>query len=197
MVRSLAAALLAAAVLAPAALAQTPPAQAPAANLDMAKAIQKFDPGANHFIWLLPPGMHGDGPWAIDVELKHKGESKYKTSIPLKAEIIGPGDHFRPHPGYEAVRLSDAGQWQPVMAEVQKRMQAIIAQYGRGDGELILQNNLHTKLDEQGKKLYCTEKKVPEVRLLFEETEQKKISMIDAAAMQKVADRAVLENCGK
>ena len=200
MVRSFAAALLLSAALVPAALAQTPPAKPPAAGapdagLNMGQVIQQFDPTANHFIWALPPGVHGAGPWAINVEVKHKGEVTYKTSIPLKAEIIKPGDNFKPPAGYEAIRLSDAGEWKPKMAEVQKQIQDVIAKYGHGDGELVLQNGLHTTLDAEGKKLYCAEKKAPQVRLMFEETAKKKISMVEPGSMKMIADKAILNHC--
>jgi len=200
MVRSFAAALLLSAILAPVALAQkapakSPPAAAPDAGLNMGQAIQQFDPTANHFIWALPPGVHGVGPWAINVEVKHKGEVTYKTSIALKAEIIKPGDHFQPPAGYEAIRLSDAGEWKPKMAEVQKQIQDVIAKHGRGNGELILQNGLHTTLDAEGKKFYCTEKKAPQVRLLFEETAKKKISVVEPGSMKMIAEKAILNNC--
>jgi hypothetical protein len=195
MVRSFAAALLLSATLAPVALAQKPPAKAPDAGLNMGQAIQQFDPAANHFIWALPPGVHGAGPWEINVEVKHKGEVTYKTSIALKAEIIKPGDHFQPPAGYEAIRLSDAGEWKPKMAEVQKQIDAVIAKYGHGDGELVLQNGVHTTLDATGKKLYCTEKKAPELRLMFEETAKKKITMVEPGSMKMIADKAILNHC--
>src|SRR5690349_3313124 len=79
-----------------------PPADA-AAGPSFAEAVGKFDPASNHFIWVLPPGIHGEPPWTMNVTVKHKGEVKFESRIPLRPEIIAAGTYAEFPAGSEAI----------------------------------------------------------------------------------------------
>jgi hypothetical protein len=191
---------------APAAAVELPASAAPAAaatdaassiGLEFAQAVAKFDPTQNHIIWATPPGVHPEGPWTLDVTLKHKGEVKHQEQIPLKAETVAAGTVAEIPAGYDAVRLSDGGTFRARMAEVQKIIEGIIAKYGRGDGELVMMTEIHTALDDAGLKTYCTDKKIPDIRAYLEETAPPKLTVIDLKPMSGFMQKEVEENCPK
>jgi hypothetical protein len=181
----------------------TPAASAPATDaassigLEFAQAVARFDPTQNHIIWATPPGVHGEGPWTLDVTVKYKGEVKHAEKIPLKADIAAPGTVAEIPTGYEAVRLSDGGTFRARMAEIQKIIESIIAQYGRGGGELVMMTEINTTLDDAGLKTYCADKKIPDIRAYLEETAPPKLTTIDLAPMSGFIQKEVEENCPK
>lgn len=185
----------------PASAPAAPPAPAaPADNsvgIEFTQAVAKFDPTKNHIIWATPPGVHGEGPWTLDVTIKHKGEIKHQETIPLKADLVAPGSVAGIPAGYEAVRLSDGGTFHTRMAEVQKIIEGIIAQYGRGDGELDMTTEINTKLDDAGRQAFCVEKKLPDIRAYLEETSPPKITTIDLTPVQNFIQKEVAGNCTK
>jgi hypothetical protein len=192
----------------PAATVELPAASAPAAStpaadaassigLEFAQAVARFDPTQNHIIWATPPGVHPEGPWTLDLTVKHKGEVKHEEKIALKAESVAAGTVADIPAGYDAVRLSDGGTFRPRMAEVQKIIEGIIAQYGRGDGELVMTTEIHTALDDAGLKSYCTDKKTPDIRAYLEETAPPKLTAIDLKPMGGFMQKEVEENCPK
>src|SRR5262245_59894426 len=103
----------------PAAPTETATAPAPAtdpAGETYMDAVQKFNPATQHFVWVLPEGVHGTGPWEMNVTVKHRGEVKHQARIPLKAEILSSGSRPEFPAGAEIVRLSDDGSWASSMA---------------------------------------------------------------------------------
>ncbi|HEV7690712.1 MAG TPA: hypothetical protein VGO52_07820 [Hyphomonadaceae bacterium] len=180
-----------------------PAAPAPATDaasyigLEFAQAVARFDPTQNHIIWATPPGVHGEGPWTLDVTVKYKGEVKHAEKIPLKADIAAAGSVADIPAGYEAVRLSDGGTFRARMAEIQKIIEGIIAQYGRGGGELVMMTEINTALDDAGMKTYCADKKTPDIRAYLEETAPPKLTAIDLKPMGEFMQKEVEENCPK
>jgi len=185
----------------PASTAPATPAEptdaASSIGLEFAQAVARFDPTQNHIIWATPPGVHPEGPWTLDVTVKHKGEVKHAEKIPLKAENVAAGTVADIPAGYDAVRLSDGGTFRARMAAVQKIIEGIIAQYGRGDGELVMMTEIHTALDDAGLKTYCTEKKIPDIRAYLEETAPPALTAIDLKPMSGFMQKEVEENCPK
>jgi hypothetical protein len=193
----------------PAATVELPAATAPAApavaasdaassiGLEFAQAVARFDPTQNHIIWATPPGVHGEGPWTLDVTVKYKDEVKHAEKIPLKADIVAAGSVADIPAGYEGVRLSDGGTFRARMVDVQKIIEGIIAQYGRGGGELVMMTEINTKLDDEGLKAYCADKKIPDIRAYLEETAPPKLTAIDLTPMSSFIQKEVEENCPK
>src|SRR6185295_16276376 len=113
-------------------VAEAPAAPAPAADAaapsggSFQDAISQFNPATQHFVWVLPEGVHGKPPWEMNVTVKHRGEVKFKTTIPLKAEIAAAGSRPEFPATSETVRLSDDGSWVSHMTEVQKVIEDLI-----------------------------------------------------------------------
>jgi hypothetical protein len=178
-----------------AAAAPAAPSPAAAAGPDFAEAVGRFDPTTNHFIWVLPQGIHGEAPWTMNVTVKHKGEVKFESTIPLKPEIVSPGTYAEFPADAEAIRLNDAGEWKAKMAEVGKVVDDLIAKHGRGDGEVIMMTEVNTALDDAGMKQYCAEKRNPDIRAYLEEGSPAKLTAIDMTPMKSFIQGEVRENC--
>ena len=56
----------------------------------------QFDPARQHFVWVLPPGIHGKAPWDLKAVVKLRGAPQFETTLPLKAETIAAGSSLPP-----------------------------------------------------------------------------------------------------
>lgn len=163
---------------------------------DFTSIAANFNPGLQRFIWVLPPGVHGEGPWGFTVQVRHKGEVKHESEMPLVAEKLPAGSWPEFPAGYEIVRLTDDGQWNDRSAALDKVILGIIEQYGRGDGEVEFKNQLHLTLEPAARKLYCDEGKPADIQLYMEEMGKAELvpMMGDASAM--FSRFAIMQGCG-
>jgi hypothetical protein len=150
--------------------------------LDFTSIAANFDPNLQRFVWVLPPGVHGEAPWGFTAIVRHKGEVKYEAELPLVAQKVTPGSRPEYTAGYEIIRLTDDGRWSERTAEMDKVILALIEQHGRGDGEVEFNNKLSLSLDAAAKQAYCTEGKTADIRLYVEEEGKAElIPMLDVA----------------
>lgn len=180
----------------PAPAPQTPetPAQADAVP-DFTSVAANFDPNVQHFVWVLPPGVHGVGPWGFSAEVRHKGAVKFETELPLVAETLAGGSRPEYPAGYEVIRLTDDGGWANRTAEMDTVIRGIIAEHGPGDGEVEFSNLLTLSLEPDAKRLYCEEGKAPDIRLFVEEKGQAELIPMMEVANETFARMAVAHAC--
>lgn len=179
------------------------PRSAPAAVQEAAKAdsmpfaaiAMQFDPSKQHMVWVLPPGVHGKGPWDLRSVVKHLDEVKFETTVPLRAEIKPGGSRAEYPPGYEIIRLTDDGTWKQHTAEIDKVIADLIAQYGRGQGSLDMTNDLNLAIDPAYKKTYCVENKPADLRFYLEEEGVADLVRLDVAEMSGIIQIAVKKAC--
>jgi hypothetical protein len=152
----------------------TPPVTSPASapGTSLAAVASQFDPGRQHFVWVLPPGIHGEGPWDLAAVVKLRNEPKFETTLPLKAQIVAAGSRPEFPAGYEIVRLTDDGRWAERTAELDKVIAALVAEHGRGHGELEMTSQLHIRIDPAARAQHCAAGARPDIRLYLEETGQ-------------------------
>jgi hypothetical protein len=159
-----------------------PPAALGGEVLDFTSIAANFDPNIQRFVWVLPPGVHGEAPWGFTAQVRHKGEVKYEAELPLVAQMVAAGSRPEYTAGYEIIRLTDDGRWSERTAAMDKVILALIEQHGRGDGEVEFSNKLNLSLDAAAKQAYCTEGKTADIRLYVEEEgEAEIIPMLDVA----------------
>jgi hypothetical protein len=178
--------------------APTTPAPAPpdsAANKSVSEAFGSFDPSKQHIIWVLPEGVHGAGPWDMDVTVKHKGEVKYHTSIRLDAEIKPGGSRPEYPANTEVVRLSGGATYPAQMRKVNAVIQDIIAKFGHGDGELDKMSELKTKIDDAHAKAYCVDGKKPVVLAFIEEDHPPELTPLALGPLSSRFEASILKNC--
>jgi hypothetical protein len=149
-------------VMAPATPVATPPDAS-------ASPLAGFDPAQQRFVWVLPPGIHGKGPWFYTATVKLRGETKHEAKIPLKAEILASGTRPEFPAGYEIIRLTDDGSWTSHAAGLERVINDLIAQHGRGAGELDLDSRLELTIDESHRKAYCDDGRFADARLYLDE----------------------------
>ena len=154
------------------------PPQDPDYVPDFTTVAANFDPGKQRLIWVLPPGMHGTGPWGFDVTVRMKGEVKHETQLPLLAKVQPSGTQAEFPAGYEIIRLTDDGQWTARTAELDKVIQQLIAEHGRGNGELEFSSLLQVSLDAAARQKYCVEHKPADVRFYVEELGKSELIML-------------------
>jgi hypothetical protein len=168
------------------------PAPAPAApaadDAPLAAIATQFDPARQHFVWVLPPGIHGIGPWDLNAVIKLRGEPKFETTLPLKAEIATAGTRPEYPPGYEIVRLTDAGGWAARTAEIDKVIQDLVAEHGRGHGELEMISQLHVRVDPAYRDRHCAASSTPDIRIYMEEAGQDLISLNHPSISAMIAE---------
>ncbi len=176
----------------------SPPAT-PAAetgSVPFAAIAMQFDPAKQHLVWVLPPGIHGKGPWNFRSVVKHRDEVKFETTIPMRADIKAGGERPEYPAGYEIVRLTDDGTWAQRTAEIDKVIAGLIEQYGRGQGSLDMTNDLTLVVDPAFRNTYCAENKPADLRFYIEEDGVADLIRLDVAAMSGIIQVAVKKACG-
>jgi len=164
------------------------PATSAAEDAPLAAIATQFDPARQHFVWVLPPGIHGIGPWDLNAVIKLRGEPKFETTLPLKAEIATAGTRPEYPPGYEIVRLTDAGGWAARTAEIDTVIQNLVAEHGRGHGELEMISQLHVRVDPAYRDRHCAASSTPDIRIYMEEAGQDLISLNHPSISAMIAE---------
>jgi hypothetical protein len=163
--------------------------------VDFTSIAANFDPNVQRFIWVLPPGVHGEAPWGFTAQVRHKGEVKYEAELPLVAQSIAAGSRPEFTAGYEITRLTDDGRWSERTAEMDKVILALIEQHGRGDGEVEFSNKLNLSLDAAAKQAYCTEGKTADIRLYVEEEGKAELIPMMEVAHETFSRFAIMQAC--
>ena len=176
-------------------VAAMPKPNAPEASF--AETIGAFDYKTQHFIWILPPGIHAKGPFTADVVIKHGGEIKHQESIPLTAEFPTPGSRPEYPRSAEIIRLAADDAWPRHLADIKGVVDGLIAQYGPGGGELSVSSSLKTEISAEVRQSYCVDNTMPEVRVFLEQSggEPALLKRIDIAAAAPILKAAVLAGC--
>lgn len=163
--------------------------------MDFTSIAANFDPNIQRFIWVLPPGVHGEAPWGFTAQVRHKGEVKYEAELPLVAQTIAAGTRREYTAGYEIIRLTDDGRWSERTAEMDKVILGIIEQHGRGDGEVEFSNKLNLSLEPAARQAYCTEGKTADIRLYVEEEGKTELVPMLDVAQEMFSKMAVQHAC--
>lgn len=163
--------------------------------MDFTSIAANFDPSIQRFVWVLPPGVHGEAPWGFSAQVRHRGEVKYEAELPLVAEKIAAGARPEYTAGYEIIRLTDDGRWKERTAEMDKVILGIIEQYGRGDGEVEFSNRLNLSLEPAARQAYCTEGKTADIRLYVEEEGKAELMPMLDVAQEMFSTIAVRQAC--
>jgi hypothetical protein len=171
---------------------QPPPGEEVA---DFTSIAANFDPSIQRFIWVLPPGVHGEAPWGFSAQVRHKGEVKFEAELPLVAQKIAAGSRPEYTAGYEIIRLTDDGRWSERTAEMDKVILGIIEQYGRGDGEVEFSNKLNLSLEPAARQAYCAEGKTADIRLYVEEEGKAELVPMMDVAQEMFSKMAVQHAC--
>lgn len=165
-------------------------------SMPFAAIAMQFDPGKQHMVWVMPPGIHGKGPWDLRSVVKHLDEVKFETTVPLRAEIKPGGGRPEYPVGYEIVRLTDDGTWAQNTAKIDKVIADLIAQYGRGQGSLDMTNDLNLAVDPAYRQTYCVENKPADLRFYLEEDGVADLVRLDITEMAGIIQIAVKKACG-
>jgi hypothetical protein len=166
-----------------------------AQDISLTSIASQFDPARQRFVWVLPPGIHGEGPWDFKAVVKIRGESKFETTLPLKAELAPSGTRPEYTAGYEIVRLTDGGGWAQSTAEIDKVIQQLVAEYGRGLGELEMISQLHVSVAPAYRAQHCAAGTQHDIRVYMEEDGKPLISL-NNAMMSTMFSQVVREACG-
>jgi hypothetical protein len=145
--------------------------------VSLASVASQFDPATQRFVWVLPPGIHGEGPWDLSAVVKIRGEPKFTTTLPLKAELAPAGSRPEYPAGYEIVRLTDDGGWKTSTAQIDKVIADLVAEHGRGHGELEMISQLHVSVAPQSRGKHCVAGARPDIRVYLEEDGQPLVSL--------------------
>lgn len=170
-------------------LASSPmqPAAAPE-DVPLAAIASQFDPSKQQFVWVLPPGIHGIGPWDMIAVVKLRGEPKFETTLPLKAEIAPAGARPEYPAGYEIVRLTGGDGWTDRTAQIDKVIQDLVAEHGRGLGELEMRNELHVSVDPAYRAQHCAAESKPDIRVYVDEAGQPLIGLNHPSITAMIAE---------
>ena len=163
--------------------------------LDFTSIAANFDPNIQRFIWVLPPGVHGEAPWGFTAQVRHKGEVKYEAELPLVAQKIAAGTRPEYTAGYEIIRLTDDGRWSERTAEMDKVILGLIEQHGRGDGEVEFSNKLNLSLEPAARQAYCADGKTVDIRLYVEEEGKAELMPMLDVAQEMFSAMAVRHAC--
>lgn len=171
---------------------------APAASdvIAFEAVASQFDPARQRFVWVLPPGLHGKGPWDMKAVVALDDKPQFETTLPLVAEKSAGGSRPEYPVGYEIVRLTDHGEWAKNTAKIDEVIQKQVAEHGRGRGSLEMTNTLSLEIDDAHHKAYCTDGKKPDIRLYMEEVGNPDLIRLDVDAMRGIIQASVTQACG-
>ncbi len=162
---------------------------------DLGTVASQFDPAKQRFVWVLPPGLHGKGPWDMKAVVALDGKPQFETTLPLVAEKSVGGSRPEYPAGYEIVRLTDHGEWARNTAKIDDVIQKLVAEHGRGHGSLEMSNDLNFEIDDARRKAYCTDGQKPDIRLYMEEVGKPDLIRLDVDAMRGIIQLAVTQAC--
>jgi hypothetical protein len=165
-----------------------------ALDISLTGIASQFDPARQRFVWVLPTGIHGEGPWDFKAVVKIRGEPKFETTLPLKAELAPSGTRPEYTAGYEIVRLTDDGRWAQNTAEIDKVIQQLVAEYGRGLGELEMISQLHVSVVPAYREQHCAQGAQHDIRIYMEE-DGKPLVSLNNAMMSAMISQVVREAC--
>ena len=162
-----------------------------------AETIGAFDYKTQHFIWVLPPGIHAKGPFTADVVITHSGETKHQDSIPLTAEFPTPGSRPEYPRSAEIIRLAADDAWPKHLADIKGVVDGLDAEFGPGGSELSVSTSLKTEISAEVRQSYCVDDTMPDVRVFLEQSgsEPALLKRIDIAAAAPILKAAVLSGC--
>ncbi len=180
---------------APAAAPSEPAAPADGGATPASSLAAAYDPSKQRFVWVLPPGIHGKGPWEFKATVKHKGEVKLETALPLKPEMLPAGSRPEYPAGYEIIRLASDGDWGKLTSDINQTVNDLIAKHGRGDGEVVMQNDLKVSIDPGHRNTYCVDGAAPDIQAYVEDLEASKLVQLDVAGMAPMFQAVVKEAC--
>lgn len=163
---------------------------------DFGAVASQFDPAKQRFVWVLPPGLHGTGPWDMKAVVALDGKPQFETTLPLVAEKSAGGSRAEYPAGYEIIRLTDHGEWAKNTAKIDDVIQKLVAEHGRGHGSLEMSNDLNVDIDASHHKAYCADRQKPDIRLYMEEVGKTDLIRLDVAAMSGIIQLAVTKACG-
>lgn len=166
------------------------------ATADLGTVASQFDPAKQRFVWVLPPGIHGKGPWDMRAVVALDDKPQFETTLPLVAEKSAGGSRPEFPAGYEIVRLTDHGEWAANTAKIDDVIQKLVAEHGRGHGSLEMSNDLNVEIDASHHKAYCTDRQTPDIRLYMEEVGKTELIRLDVDAMRGIIQVSVTQACG-
>jgi hypothetical protein len=155
----------------------------------------RFDPARQHFVWVLPPGVRGKGPWTITATVALDGKPQLETALPLVAEKGVGGSRPEYPAGYEIIRLTDHGDWARNTAGIDTLIRKLVAAHGRGHGSLELSNDLDIEVDAGHRKAYCVDGQKPDIRLYVEDTRAPGLVRSDAEKTAGIIQAAMTKAC--
>lgn len=168
-----------------------------ASETSFADAIGAFDYRTQHFIWVLPPGIHAKGPFTADVVVRHDGAVKHQEAIPLTADFPAPGSRPEYPRSAEIVRLSADPTWPGRLAGLKGIVDGLVAQYGPGGGEVRISTSLKTEIAPEVRQGYCVDDTMPETRIFVEDggAQPSMLKRVDIANAASILKAAILSGC--
>lgn len=147
------------------------------ASLNVADVLNTFDYQNQHLIWVLPPGIHAEGPYQANITITVGDKTAYESSLPLTASRPEANAAFPA--GSDVVRLSADVDWVKQRDEIKTRVAAFQAAKQHGDVEIT--SDFKTKIDETYRRQYCMQGNKIVVDLYLEDRAQlRKVDITDA-----------------
>lgn len=170
-----------------------PPPSAPAAvegafngKLDVGNVLNSFDYSKQHLVWVLPPGIHAEGPFVAHVSISQGDAVAYQADLPLTASK--PESNAAFPAGSDVVRLSADENWIKQRDEIKSRVAAY--QAAKQHGEVEITSDFKTKIDENYRRQYCMQGNKIVVDLYLEDNGQ--LHRVDIADAMSILQRTIL-----
>lgn len=172
-----------------------PPPMGPASAAggdSFAATIGAFDYQTQHLIWVLPPGIHAEGPFVAKVTVTHNGAVKHTSEIPLKATRLQAGSRSEFPAGSDVVRLSADDTWPAKRDQIKGIIDRLKSQHGADGGELEIVSEFKPKIEDAYRRQYCMQGDKIAIDLYLEDGQPGALKKLDLADSQSILQRAIL-----
>jgi hypothetical protein len=172
-----------------------PPPSAPVnaaagGETDVGAVLTTFDYKTQKLVWVLPPGIHAEGPFLAHVTITSNGKVTHESEFPLVAATEEAGLASSFPAGSNVVRLSMDDSWP---AKRDKLMTLVNQLKGAAPGanELEIASDFKTKIDDNYRRQYCMQGDKIVVDLYVEEG-QSTLKKIDISGALPILQRTIL-----
>lgn len=169
-----------------------PPPGSATDTVDVGATLGAFDHTTQSLVWVLPPGVHAEGPFIAAVTVAHNGEVKHETQLPLASARLDSGARPEFPAGSDVVQLSATDTWPVERDRIVATVEQLKAAHGPGGGELDIRTDFKAVIDETHRRKYCIEGEDLPISLFIAEGEPAALKKIELGDGEMILRRTIL-----
>lgn len=169
-----------------------PEAAAEAASVDVGATLGAFDHTTQSLVWVLPPGVHAEGPFTASVTVAHNGQVKHESRLALASSRLEAGARPEFPAGSDVVQLSATDAWPIERDRIIATVEQLKAAHGPGGGELEISTDFKATIDESHRRKYCIEGEDLPIAMFIAEGQPTALMKVEMGDSEMILRRTIL-----